>query len=476
MLYIVNMVLKKIKHVHFMGIGGSALSGVAIMALNEGFKVTGCDLEEDTAYLNKAKKAGIKVFKGHDKKHLEGVDILAVSPAVVYQNERHPEYLIAKKSGILKIWDEFVGEYLLKNKESICVTGTHGKSTTTSMAALLFEKAGLDPSALIGAKLTEWGSNYRIGNSKYFVIEADDFYEKFFSYKPSTIILNNIEFDHPDYFRSENQMVKSYIKFIKLLRRPKNLIINQDSEGNKKLFGRLDERFLKSINLYGYTVSNNPLIKLDSSLKGEMLDANEENTVFKVKGEKPSVYEEYKLSIPGKHNVSNALGVIILGKIYKIERSVIRDMLFKFKGTVRRLQLIGEKKGIKVYDDYAHHPTAIRVTLEALRQKYPKNRIWAVVEPHSYSRTKALLKDYKGVFKDADKVLIGPIYKARDKKTFGVTGASIVEVSNHKDAVYKKDIDEILNLLKKEVKRSDVILVMGAGKSYLWAREILRVL
>jgi UDP-N-acetylmuramate--alanine ligase len=456
-----------------MGIGGSALSGVAIMAKREGFSVSGCDLEKDTAYLEKVKKEGIKIFTDHDEEHLKNVDILAVSPAIVYLNKKHPEFVKAKKRGILQIWDEFVGKYLLKNKEVICVTGTHGKSTTTSLAAVLFEDAGIDISSIVGAKVKKWGSNYRSGKSKLFIIEADDFYEKFLNYNPSTIILNNIEFDHPDFFKSEGDMITSYEKFVKLLKKNNNLIVNQDSLGNKKLFDKLPLKLLNEINIYGYTLSDNPKIKLKNSVKGSILKASAEGTLFKAVSSTLDIEGEYKLGIPGEHNVSNALGVIILGKIYGIRSGFVKKTLKNFNGTVRRLEFIGEKRGVSVYDDYAHHPTAIKATIAAIKQKYPNKRIWAIVEPHSYSRTKALLKNYKGVFEGAFKVLVGPIYKARDTETFGVDGNSIVKASEHKNAVYQKDLEGVLNSVKKEVEAGDVILVMGAGYSYKWAREIL---
>ena len=257
---------KKIK-VHFMGVGGSALSGVSIMAQKKGFLVSGCDLDPDTAYLDKLKEAGIKVMRGHDKGHLKDIDILAVSPAVVYQNKKHPEYTAAEKSGILKTWDQFVGKYLLSDKEVICVTGTHGKSTVTSMTSLLFEKASFDPCVIVGATVMEWGKNYRVGDSNIFIIEADDFYEKFLNYNPSTIILNNIEFDHPDFFRSEKHMISVYEKFVRLLKGSRNLIVNQDSPGNKKLFDSLDEAFLRSINIYGYSLSGKPLFEVVNSFR-----------------------------------------------------------------------------------------------------------------------------------------------------------------------------------------------------------------
>lgn len=456
-----------------MGIGGSALSGVSIMAKKAGFKVDGCDLEKNTSYLEKVKKEGIKVFTKHHKKHLIGVDILAATPAVVFQNRKHPEYLVAKEKNIFMTWDEFLGKYLLENKETICITGTHGKSTTTSLAALLFEKAELDPSVIIGAKIGEWTTNYRVGKGKYFIIEADDFYEKFLNYRPSTIILNNIEYDHPDFFSSENDMISSYLKFIRLLEGRKNLILNQDSLGNEKLFSILPKSLSKRINIFGYTFFENPRISIRNSVKIVLKSKDDRGCVFSLESNTLDLNNKYYLSIPGEYNVANATGVIVLAKIYGIKDSVISKVLKEFKGVERRLDLIGEKGGIKVYDDYAHHPTAIKLTLEALRQKYSKNKIWAVIEPHSYSRTKALLPLYKGAFKFADKVIIGPIYKARDTQKFGVDSFSIVTMSGHKDVRFVSTSAQIANLVRKEAKDGDVIVVMGAGYSYKWSRKIL---
>ena len=468
--------MKKIspKHIHFMGIGGSAASGVAIMAKKSGYEVDGCDLEANSPYLGKVKKEGIRTFKGHSANHLRGIDILAASPAIVYQNKSHPEFKTAKKLGIFCTWDEFVGRYLLIDKETICITGTHGKSTVSSIAAQLFEKANMDPSAIIGASVKEWNANFKVGKGRFFIIEADDFYEKFLSYHPSTIILNNIEFDHPDYFKSENHMVSSYSKFIKLLEGSKNLIVNQDSYLVKKLLSRLETKFLKSINLYGYSLEKSPAIQMKNSYRATISETSPKKTVFTVTERRSDQWETYQLSIPGIFNVSNSMGVIILGRIFGIDEKIIKNTLYTFSGTGRRLEMIGEKSGVKVYDDYAHHPTAIKVTLEALRQKYPEKKILAIIEPHSYSRTKALLSEYKGIFSNADEVMVGPIFKARDLKTFGMSGNSILKVAGHKNSIYLPDLKKIISFLKKNIEKGDVIIVMGAGYSYKWAREILR--
>lgn len=462
-------------NVHFMGIGGSGLSGVAVMSKKNGFEVSGCDLESETPYLSKVKKENIKVFYKHDKSHLLDTDLLVVSPAIIYQNKNHPEYTIAKGKEMVKTWDEFLGQYLLKDKKVICISGTHGKSTTTALAGLLFERAKIDPNVLVGAKVTEWGTNYRDGESDLFILESDEFFEKFLNYNPQTIILNNIEFDHPDYFTNEEQVIKSFKKFIKKLSGDKILIINLDSIGNLKLIKLLDSKLHKGLNIYGYTLKQTAPIKIKNTVFASISNRNSENTTFSVYSEELNLNDTFRLKVPGDYNVSNALGVLILGLLFKLRVELIKSVFSQFGGVGRRLELLGEtKSGTKVIDDYAHHPTAIRETLRGLRQKYPTQKIHVVVEPHSFSRTKALIKDYSGVFDLADEVIIGPIFQARDTKEFKVNEKSIVEVSNHKSICYKKNINEIISHLIKSVDRESVVIVMGAGKSFFWSSEILK--
>src|SRR3989304_2759387 len=191
------------KRVHFIGIGGSGMSGVALIAKAQRYGVSGCDINIDTPYIKKIKDLQVPIFKGQDQKHLNGIDILAVTPAIFFQNADNPELKEGKKRKIVMTWQEFLGKYLQKGKKVVCIAGTHGKSTTTAMAALLFEKAGLDPRVMIGATVNEWGANYRVGKSDVFITEADEFFDNFLNYHPDVIILNNIEFDHPDYFKDE---------------------------------------------------------------------------------------------------------------------------------------------------------------------------------------------------------------------------------------------------------------------------------
>jgi len=386
--------------VHFMGILGSGVAGVAFLATKFGYKVTGCDLEKE----------------GHNIKHLKDVDLVVATPAVFYQSEHHPEIVEAQKRGIFLTWQEFLGKHLLKDKKVIAIAGTHGKSTTTAMAGKLLEDNGFDPIVVLGAKVPKWGGNARFGKGEYAVVEADEFNNNFLNYNPEIAVINNIEFDHPDFFKDESEVRESFKKFTRRLTGRKILITEKDS-----------------------------------------------------------LHKKFNLKVLGTHNQKNANMVYLLGRVLGIDESKIIQSLESFEGIGRRMELISDKNGIKVYDDYAHHPTAIKATLSGLRDKYPGARIWAVVEAHGYARTKALLDKYAGVFDKADFVVVGPIFRARDSQTFGITEKSIAESSKHKNIFDFGDLDKMLTFLQKNLKAKDVVLVMGAGRSNIWAQKISEI-
>jgi UDP-N-acetylmuramate--alanine ligase len=393
-----------------MGIGGSGMSGVAKLAEKMGYIVTGCDLEESTAYAK-------NIFVGHSPSHLKDVDLLIVSPAILYQNKDNPELTLGQNKKIIMTWEEFLGKILLKDKKLICVAGTHGKSTTTAMAGKMLIDAGLDPIVVLGANVPEWGGSSRFGKGEYAVVEADEFNNNFLNYHPEIAVINNIEFDHPDFFKNEKEVKNSFDKFIKNLVGQKLLITEKDSQGAR-----------------------------------------------------------FNLKVFGEHNQKNANMVFLLGKALGIPEEKIVKSIESFNGIGRRMELIADKSGIKVYDDYAHHPTAIAATLLGLREQYPKARIWAIDEPHGFARTKALLNNYNGVFDEADKVIIGPIFKARDKFDKSITPELVAKRSVHPDAVGVDSFDQIKEILSKEMKSGDIILIMGAGESYLWAKEIIKLI
>lgn len=386
------------------------MSGVSLLASKMGYKVTGCDLEDQTAYSN-------NIYKGHDPKHLEGVDLLVVSPAIYYQNKENPELLEGEKKGIVVTWEKFLGEYLAKDKKVICIAGTHGKSTTTAMVAKILIDAGFDPSVLIGAKVPEWNGNARFGKGEYLVIEADEFNDNFLNYHPDLAVINNIEFDHPDYFTNEEEVKKSFDKFINNLQGEKTLITEKDS-----------------------------------------------------------LNKHFNLKVMGEHNQKNANMAYVLGRKLGIREEDIVRSLESFEGIGRRTELIADKNGIKIYDDYAHHPTAIKTTLDGVREKYKEAKILVIDEPHGYKRTKALLTQYKGVFDSADKVFIGPIFQARDEVDGSINAESVAKASDHKNIEAFDNFEKLIEKCKLIIGDYNVVVVMGAGKSYKWAKEISKLI
>ena len=394
--------------IHFVGIGGSGISGVALLSEKSGYEVSGCDLEVSTYYKE-------NIIQGHDPLHVKDADLVVVSPALLYGDSLNPEILEAKKTGKLMTWQEFLGSVLLKNKKLICIAGTHGKSTTTAMAGKMLVDAGFDPTIVVGAFVPEWGGNARFGEGEYAVVEADEFNNNFLYYYPDIAIINNIEFDHPDFFKSEKDVRESFNKFIGNLKGDKILITPEDSP-----------------------------------------------------------HKHFNLSVMGEFNQKNANMVYVLGKKLGINEDKIINSLESFKGIGRRLELIADKNGVKVYDDYAHHPTAIKATLEGVRERYPDAKILAICEPHGYKRTITLLPTYKGVFNSADKVMIGPIFKARDQIDEKITPQKVAEASCHRNILAFDSLDKLIGNCEKEIVNCDyeIIVIMGAGKSYLWAKEI----
>ena len=394
--------------IHFMGIGGSGMASAAAIAKAYGYEISGCDL-----------KTG-----GHSPDHLQNIDILCVSPAIFFQNNNHPEVELARQKNILMTWQGFMGKYLNSDKFVICVAGTHGKSTTTAMVGKLLEQSGLDPTVEFGAN-----NGHRIGKSKYFVTEADEFYSNFLHYHPDIVILNNIELDHPEYFDTIENMLDIFQKFIDQIKPGGTLIYNTDSPLIRKL--KLPK------NSIPYSISEFP--------------------------------KDLILKVPGVHNKANAMGVIKLAEILKIN---YKKTLENFSGIDRRLQELDTVNGITVIDDYANHPTAFQSNIKALREKYSGKPIWVVIEPHTFSRLRAVLPDLAPALKDADHVIISKIFASREADPGDFSGADIAKAIP--GALYLPEFSSIIQYLISNIQPQSVILVMGSGNSDKLAREILQ--
>jgi len=438
-LKIKNLKLKIMK-LHFIGIGGIGVSALARYYLTQGHEVSGSDLvsSEITEALE---KLGAKIFIGkHRAKNLpKDANLVVYSPAV---QENNPELKKAKKLKIkCQSYPQALGE-LTKKLFTIAVCGSHGKSTVAAMLGLVLTEAKFDPTVILGTKLKEFGdSNCRVGKSNYLVIEADEYKESFLNYWPKIIVLLNIEYDHPDYFKNLSRYVLAYKKFVSHLPKDGILIANKDDKNISNLKSQIAK--LK--------------IKIQNYLK-----------------EKESEKLKKILKIPGEFNISNALAVLKVARILKIPDKIAFKVLSQFKGTWRRFDersLKIKSLKLKIINDYGHHPTQVKVTLEAIREKYKNKKIWCIFQPHQYQRTYYLFDDFVKVFKNhpVDKVIITDIYtvSGRESKKImeKVNSQKLVEAVNRENVIYLPK-EKILPYLKKNLRGGEVVIIMGAGDIY----------
>ena len=431
--------------VHFIGIGGIGVSALAQYYLEKGHQVSGSDLNssEITEFL-RVKGARIYIGPQLARTVLANIDLVIYSPAVQKNN---PELMAAKKLGIkCQSYPKALGE-LTKKYFTIAVSGTHGKSTTTAMIALILIRAGLDPTVIVGTKLKEFkNSNCRVGKSNYLVIEADEHFASFLNYWPKIIVLTNIEADHLDYYKNLQNLLKTFKEYISHSSKDGVLIFNK----NDKNILEITKNYIGDT--YGFSGKQNEAKKIKNILK-----------------------------IPGEHNVYNALAALTLARVLKIPDKVTYKTLSEYKGAWRRFEI----KNVKLYEntscsitvvsDYGHHPTQIRATLKAAREKWPKRKIWLVFQPHQHQRTFYLFKDFVRVFKKAlakhwvNKCIITDIYgvAGREKKEIRkkVNSEKLVKAINKKDAIYLPK-QKILNYLKKNLGGGEVVIIMGAGDIY----------
>ena len=442
--------IKKYKNIHMIGIGGVSMSGIAAILTNWGFNVTGSDWSQSEA-TDKLNSMGIKVTIGHNLEDVSKSDIVVYSAAI---KKDDPEMLEAKKLNIPTIERaDFLGELTRCFKDTICISGTHGKTTTTSMIALCFLEALKDPSIQVGAFLNAIDGNYKIGNSEHFIIEACEYVESFLKFSPKAEIILNIDNDHLDYFKTFDNIKNAFVKYVKLLPDDGLLVINGDDKNCLDLPQYTNSQIItygvtnKNVNFYAEN------IKFDN-------DGFPEFDVYK-NGE---LFSKIKLSVPGAHNVLNALACISLCDYYGIDQKVLYSALQKFTGAHRRFEFKGKINGASIYDDYGHHPTEIVATSNSVKNK-KHNKSWVVFQPHTYSRTKNLLNDFAKALLNFDNIIILDIYAAREINTYNISSEDLVDkiISLGKDAKYIPNFDECVSYLKENVKKNDIVLTLGAG-------------
>ena len=442
--------LKPYKHIHLIGIGGVSMSGIAEILHACGFVVTGSDAVQ-SENTDRLIKNHIPVKIGHDLESLEKANLVVYSAAI---KKDDVELVRAKELNIPIIErGTFLGILTKSFKNTICVSGTHGKTTTTSMISLCFLQAGKDPSIQVGAYLKQLDANYRVGKSDYFIIEACEYVESYLKLFPKVEVILNIDNDHLDYFESLENIVTSFSNYIKLIPDDGLLVINWDDDNCRKIAKYTNAKVLT----YGIKNENANFVARNISFNSNgfpTFDVYYNNTFYKT----------ITLSVPGIHNVMNALACIAVCYNYGLEREDIKDALLKYTGAHRRFEFKGSFNDVNVYDDYGHHPTEIVATAEALKQK-KYNESWVIFQPHTYSRTKNLLDDFATALLNFDNIIVTDIYAARESNTYNISSKDLVDkiTSLGRKAIYIQDFNKIVKYVKENAKPGDIVLTLGAG-------------
>jgi UDP-N-acetylmuramate--alanine ligase len=441
------------RHVHFIGIGGTGLSAIARLLLESGYTVSGSDrtfspLARDVA------AAGARVYVGHAAVNVQGADVVVRSSAVPDDN---PEVVAALQSGIpvLKRSD-FLGEFMAGHT-AVAVAGTHGKTTTTAMIAWMMSQLGLDPSYIIGGISKDLHGNAHAGRGEYFVIEADEYDHMFLGLKPAWIVLTTLEHDHPDCFPTPQEYIQAFTDFVAQLRPGGGVLVCRDDVGATALTDALHS----GVQLLPYGLGEGRgyfATGLEANAGGGLSFKAYYQTV-----RQPAVaLAQVALQVPGEHNVTNALAALGIAHQLGLPVEKAAEALSTFTGTGRRFDVVGEAGGVIVIDDYAHHPTEIRATLAAARQRYPDRRIWAVWQPHTYSRTETLLEGFLSAFDDADRVIVTEVYAAREHNP-AFSAQQVAAAIHHPAAVFAATLTDAVHQLKAQLLPGDVMLVLSAG-------------
>ncbi len=456
---------KKPVHVYFIGIGGISMSGLAQILIKEGFTVSGSDSKE-SEITRSLSELGVKINYGQKEENIskaEHIDVVVYTAAVHPDN---PEYAASESAGIPMLTRaELLGQIMKEYDLPIAISGTHGKTTTTSMLSKILLEADTDPTLSIGGIFKDIGGNIRVGNSDYFVTEACEYTNSFLSFFPKISVITNIDADHLDFFKDLDDIRHSFRKFAHILPEDGTLIINGDIENSEEITAGLG----CSIITYGSSDSFD-YYPTDISYDEQ---GNPQFIAHIPGGKELSV----KLAVPGIHNVYNALAAIAVANILNIEESHIVSALSMFGGTSRRFEYKGQIGGVTIIDDYAHHPTEIRATLTAA-QNYPHEKIWCVFQPHTYTRTKALMNEFAAALSIADHVVLADIYAAREKDNLGISSKTLADriVALGHECNYFPTLEgfnEIEKFLLQNCTKGDLLITMGAGDVVKIGDELL---
>jgi UDP-N-acetylmuramate--alanine ligase len=449
------MNLENIKNIHFVGIGGIGMSGIAEILRDRGLSVSGCDLKKSASTELLAER-GIHVAIGHDPSHLDGADLVVVTSAVRVSNA---ELDAAHARGIRVVKRKEMLGAIANEKRGIGVSGTHGKTTTSAMIACVLAEAGLDPTVIVGGMLRNLGTNAKAGHGDFVVVEADEYDRSFHELHPEIAVVTNIEADHLEYYETFEAIEEAFRVFVRAVTKTVVACVDDPAvakllSGGQTLLSVLGERPDKSVwppHVVRYGLSE------AADLRAINIEFHDRGCSFEVPG-----VGFFKLFVPGEHNVRNALAAIAVARELGVSASATAAALAKFLGVDRRFQILGDYAGAIVVDDYAHHPTEIRATLSAARNGYPQRRIVALFQPHLYSRTRDFAREFAESLRTADVAIVAPIYAAREQPLEGVSARLIAEATDGIEFLDRSN-SEILNELRRRLQPNDVFITMGAG-------------
>lgn len=448
------------QHVHFVGIGGSGMSGIAEVLLNLGYTVSGSDLKR-SGVTDRLEALGARVFEGHRAEQVQGAHVVVTSTAARSDNA---EVVEARRLSVPVIPRAEMLAELMRLKYGVAVAGSHGKTTTTSMVALVLDRGGLDPTVVVGGRLNVLGSGARLGKGDFIVAEADESDRSFLRLSPTLAVVTNIDREHLDTYRDLADIQDAFVGFVNKVPFYGAAILCIDDEPVRQVLPRIERRMVT----YGLEApSHTSARELETSGFGSRYVAT-------WRGEALGPIE---IKVPGRHNVLNSLAAVAVGLDLDIPFDKVRDGLAAFTGVDRRFQVRGEQGGITVIDDYGHHPTEIRATLQALRSRAGKARTVVLFQPHRFTRTQALWEEFCAAFGGADVLRLTDIYAASEEPIPGIDAkslASAIAAHGHPDVAYTGDIKTAAIALRDEVREGDVVLTLGAGNVWTAGEEVLR--
>ncbi len=444
--------LGKIRKIHFVGIGGIGMSGLArIMLINLGFTVSGSDLKA-TSVTDRLARLGARVFEGHAAPNVQGAQVVVTSSALAAGN---PEVVEALKLQIPVIPRAEMLAELMRLKSCVAVAGAHGKTTTTSMIAVMLAQAGLDPTAVIGGRLDVFGSSARLGKGEWMVVEADESDKSFLHLLPTIAVVTNMDREHLDHYRDMEEILAAFASFMNKVPFYGAVVACVDPPWGE-LFRGLVPQLTRRTVTYG--------IEPGAEITASSVELTREGSIFRAAAKGKSL-GSFSVRVPGRHNVQNALAAVAVGLELDLEPAQIREGLEHFRGADRRFQVKAESNGVVLIDDYGHHPSEIRATLEAARLR-AEGRVWAIFQPHRYTRTKFLMDDFASCFNVCHQVYVLDIYPASEPPIPGITSQRLVERMRDlgfERARYSPSEDSVISEVLQEVRPGDLVLTIGAG-------------